>query len=44
VDDLLVSIADEGWKAKRVTGLEQLLVGRIAAASQQEAWQVFMDR
>jgi hypothetical protein len=43
VEDLLVSVADKVWKAKRVTDLEQLLVDRIAAASHQEAWQVFMD-
>lgn len=43
VEDLLVSVADKVWKAKRVTDLEQLLVDRIGAASQQEAWQVFMD-
>jgi hypothetical protein len=43
VEDLLVSVADKVWKAKRVNDLEQLLVESIAAASQEEAWQVFMD-
>ncbi|NDU74983.1 phosphohydrolase [Actinomadura sp. DSM 109109] len=43
VDDLLVSLADEVWKAKRVPELEQRLVEVLAAASGQEVWQVFMD-
>jgi hypothetical protein len=40
--DLLVSLADKVWKAKRVKDLEQLVVDRLAAASGQEPWQVFM--
>ncbi|TDD69764.1 HDIG domain-containing protein [Actinomadura darangshiensis] len=43
VDDLLVSLADKVWKAKRVPGLEQRVVDAIAAASGQEKWQVFID-
>ena len=43
LDDLLVSVADKVWKAKRVTDLEQRVLDRLAAASGQEAWQVFMD-
>ncbi|MEO3829629.1 HDIG domain-containing metalloprotein [Actinomadura sp. B10D3] len=43
VDDLLVSLADNVWKATRVPGLEQRLMDVLAAASGQEKWQVFMD-
>ncbi len=42
VEDLLVSLADKAWKAKRVPELEQSLVDRFAAASGQRAWQVFL--
>lgn len=42
MDDLLVSLADKIWKAKRVPELEQLIVQHVAAVSGQEAWQVFM--
>ncbi|MFF2082750.1 HD domain-containing protein [Nocardia sp. NPDC058176] len=42
MDDLLVSLADKIWKAKRVPELEQLIVQRVAAAGGQEPWQVFM--
>jgi hypothetical protein len=42
LDDLLVSLADKVWKAKRVADLEQLVVDRLAAASGQESWEVFM--
>ncbi|TDB81662.1 HDIG domain-containing protein [Actinomadura sp. KC216] len=42
LDDLLVSLADKVWKAKRVTALEQRVVDALAAASGQEPWQVFM--
>jgi hypothetical protein len=41
-EDLLVSLADKAWKAKRVPDLEQLLVDRLAAQSGQEPWAVFM--
>lgn len=41
-DDLLVSLADKVWKAKRVPELEQLLTARLAAASGLEPWEVFM--
>lgn len=43
LEDHLVSLADKIWKAKRVADLEQLIVDRLAAASDQPAWQVFMD-
>lgn len=42
VEDLLVSLADKIWKAKRVTELEQLVVDHLAAASGQEPWETFM--
>ncbi|MEV6769194.1 HD domain-containing protein [Nocardia sp. NPDC051030] len=42
IEDLLVSLADKIWKAKRVPELEQLIVQRLAAISRQEPWQVFM--
>ncbi|WP_280396346.1 HD domain-containing protein [Nocardia brasiliensis] len=41
-DDLMVSLADKIWKAKRASDLEQLVVQRIAAASGDQPWQVFM--
>lgn len=40
VEDLLVSVADKIWKAKRVPDLEQLLIDRIATG--QEPWRAFM--
>ncbi|MEO6090767.1 MAG: HD domain-containing protein [Umezawaea sp.] len=42
VDDLLVSLADKVWKAKRVPDLEQLLVDRFTAASGEPVWLVYM--
>ncbi|MFY1695968.1 MULTISPECIES: HD domain-containing protein [unclassified Solwaraspora] len=42
-EDLLVSLADKIWKAKRVVDLEQLVVDRLAAASGQEPWQAFVN-
>lgn len=42
VEDLLVSLADKVWKAKRVADLEQLVTERLAAASGQQPWQAFM--
>jgi hypothetical protein len=43
IEDLLVSLADKVWKAKRVTDLENLVVARLAEATGREAWQAFMD-
>lgn len=43
VEDLLVSVADKTWKAKRVEDLERLLVDQLARASGQEPWEVFLD-
>ncbi|MFF3223062.1 HD domain-containing protein [Nocardia suismassiliense] len=42
MEDLLVSLADKIWKAKRVSELEQLVVARLAAVSGLQPWQVFM--
>lgn len=42
VEDLLVSVADKVWKAKRVPDLEQLVVDRLVASSGQEPWEVFL--
>lgn len=42
IEDLLVSVADKVWKAKRVPDLEQLLVDRLTAASGQQPWQAFL--
>lgn len=42
VEDLLVSVADKVWKAKRVPDLEQLLVDRLVAVSGSEPWSVFL--
>jgi len=42
VDDLLVSLADKVWKAKRVADLEQLLTEHLATAGGQELWEVFL--
>lgn len=41
-EDLLVSMADKIWKAKRVQELEQLVVERLAVISGREPWEVFM--
>lgn len=41
-EDLLVSLADKVWKAKRVAELEQLVTERLAAAAGQEPWEAFM--
>jgi hypothetical protein len=38
VEDLMVSVADKIWKNKRVAGLEDLLITRLAEASGREIW------
>ena len=43
LEDLLVSVADQVWKAKRVPDLEQRVVNRLTVASGQQPWQVFLD-
>ncbi|KAB2339622.1 HD domain-containing protein [Actinomadura rudentiformis] len=42
IEDLLVTLADKVWKAKRVPELEQLVVDRLAAASGEPAWEAFI--
>lgn len=42
IEDLLVSLADKIWKAKRLPDLEQLLVDHLATAGGQPTWEVFM--
>jgi HD domain-containing protein len=42
VNDLLVSLADKIWKAKRVHDLEQLVTDRLAAATGLPSWEAFM--
>jgi HD domain len=42
-EDLMVSLADKSWKGKRVPGLEDLLVARLARASGRDTWQEFAD-
>lgn len=42
-EDLMVSLADKIWKGKREEGLEQRVVGRIAAATGREPWSIFMQ-
>ncbi|HEX2314152.1 MAG TPA: HD domain-containing protein [Thermomonospora sp.] len=43
LEDLLVSLADKVWKAKRVPDLEQRVVEHLAAASGLPPWQAFLD-
>ncbi|MFC9967845.1 HD domain-containing protein [Nocardia ignorata] len=42
MEDLLVSLADKVWKAKRVPELEELVVRHLVVADGRESWQVFM--
>lgn len=42
LEDLLVSLADKVWKARRVPDLEQLVTERLAAVAGQEPWEVFL--
>jgi hypothetical protein len=42
LDDLLVSLADNAWKNKRLTELEDLVVAALAARSGREPWAEFM--
>jgi hypothetical protein len=43
VEDHLVTLADKIWKAKRVAGLEDLVVDRLAEAVGTERWRAFMS-
>ncbi|WP_436969468.1 HD domain-containing protein [Actinacidiphila glaucinigra] len=42
MEDLLVSVADKVWKGRRVTELEDLVVDRLAGATGDERWEVFL--
>nr|WSW71661.1 HD domain-containing protein [Streptomyces sp. NBC_00995] len=42
LEDLLVSLADKVWKNKRVSGLEDLVVARMAEETGRPAWQEFI--
>lgn len=42
IEDLLVSMADKIWKNKRVPGLEDLVIARLAQASGRETWEEFI--
>ena len=42
IEDLLVALADKVWKGKREDVLEQALAQRIAAASGEELWEVWL--
>lgn len=42
-EDLIVSLADKIWKAKRVPDLEQLVVDRLVTASGEAPWQTFLN-
>jgi putative nucleotidyltransferase with HDIG domain len=41
LEDLLVSLADKVWKAKRVQDLEEMVVARLAG--DRPTWEVFME-
>lgn len=41
-EDLLVALADKVWKGKREERLEQFLVQRMAVATSEEPWSLFM--
>jgi hypothetical protein len=43
IEDLLVTLADKVWKAKRVPDLEELVVDRLAAATRVERWEAFLS-
>jgi hypothetical protein len=42
MEDLLVALADKIWKGKREDALEQMVMHRIAAATGEEPWQVWL--
>jgi hypothetical protein len=41
MEDLIVALADNCWKGKRVDELESLVVSQIALATGKEPWEVF---
>ncbi|MER7929131.1 HD domain-containing protein [Streptomyces sp. NPDC096057] len=42
LEDLLVSLADKIWKNRRVPGLEDLVVARLAEATGRAVWEEFL--
>lgn len=42
IEDLVVSLADKVWKAKRVPDLEQMITDHLATASRRQPWEAFM--
>lgn len=42
LEELLVTLADKVWKAKRVAELEEVVTLRLAAVAGQEPWAVFL--
>ncbi len=42
LEDLLVSLADNCWKGKRIAKLETLIAERITAATGKEVWSVYI--
>jgi HD superfamily phosphodiesterase len=42
IEDVVVSLADKIWKAKRVPDLEEMLIKHLAAASGRRPWETFM--
>ena len=43
IDDHVVSLADKIWKAKRVSGLEDLITAELVRTCRVERWQAFAD-
>jgi hypothetical protein len=41
-EDLLVSLADTVWKGERITGLEQLVLDHLVAATSLDEWDAFL--
>jgi hypothetical protein len=42
IEDLVVSLADKVWKAKRVPDLEQLVLDHLTTASGRQPWEAFI--
>lgn len=43
LEDLIVSLADNCWKGKRISELENLISEKIALETNQEVWEVFIN-
>lgn len=41
VDELVVALADKLWKGARVPELEELVIAKASAASNQDRWSLF---